>query len=202
VSIRRKRQEIPTTPSALGSPASKATPGPRPGPASAAYAEPKIAEEYLYVPDKPYARVPAWSEVETVIDLAATAADDPHALDRTTLESEGLPARIDGRRVGHRRRIPQPASHGCPRRDSRRVSSRRSVGLYPSTSRDRQHPTSTTREPPALISSANSRTPMPRRFRPSVRLRRATGAGPARDGSRARARCDYRPSPHPRSSFG
>ncbi|MBE8519387.1 hypothetical protein ILP97_18045 [Amycolatopsis sp. H6(2020)] len=60
----------------------------------AAYADPKLAEEYLHVPDKPYARVPTWSEVETVIDLAATAADDPHAVDRATLESEGLPARM------------------------------------------------------------------------------------------------------------
>ncbi|MGW4057795.1 hypothetical protein ACWEGE_05925 [Amycolatopsis sp. NPDC004747] len=63
----------------------------------AAYADPKLAEEYLHVPDKPYARVPTWSEVETVIDLAATAADDLHAVDRAALENEGLPARmIDG----------------------------------------------------------------------------------------------------------
>ncbi|MEW2507924.1 hypothetical protein AB0878_46425 [Amycolatopsis sp. NPDC047767] len=60
----------------------------------AAYADPKLAEEYLHVPDKPYARVPAWGEVETVIDLAVTAADDPHAVDRATLENEGLPARM------------------------------------------------------------------------------------------------------------
>jgi hypothetical protein len=59
-----------------------------------AYADPALAEEYLHAPDKPYARVPTWSEVEAVIDLAATAADDPHAHDRAALASEGLPARM------------------------------------------------------------------------------------------------------------
>ncbi|MFI5563364.1 hypothetical protein ACIA2T_29125 [Amycolatopsis japonica] len=62
-----------------------------------AYADPELADEYLYAPDKPYARVPTWSEVKGVIDLAATAADDPYAEDRAALEQEDLPAEmLDG----------------------------------------------------------------------------------------------------------
>ncbi|KJK51668.1 hypothetical protein UK23_05980 [Lentzea aerocolonigenes] len=59
----------------------------------AAYAEPELVEEYLYVPDQPYARVASAAEVTAVIDLATAVIDDPDAALRDAFEREGLPAR-------------------------------------------------------------------------------------------------------------
>jgi hypothetical protein len=66
----------------------------------AAYAEPELVKEYLYVPDQPYARVASAAEVTAVIDLATAVVDDPDAELVDAFEREGLPVRkIRGVRV-------------------------------------------------------------------------------------------------------
>jgi hypothetical protein len=83
----------------------------------AAFAEPVLVEEYLYVPDKPYARVPNLSEVTNVIDLAVSVVDDIHAEFRIALRQEEIPARqidnvwvIDGKLPNPRRTAARAAT--------------------------------------------------------------------------------------------
>jgi len=63
----------------------------------APFAESHLVEAYLYLPEQAHARVATQTEVETVIELATAAADDPHAELHAALEHEGLPVQlIDG----------------------------------------------------------------------------------------------------------
>jgi hypothetical protein len=62
-----------------------------------AYADVSLAEGYLCVPEQAYARVATAGEVSDVVDLAMTAADDPHAELRAAFELDGLDVReMDG----------------------------------------------------------------------------------------------------------
>ncbi|EHR58960.1 phospholipase D-like domain-containing protein [Saccharomonospora cyanea] len=54
------------------------------------FAEPELVENYLYLPNQPYARVASHAEVTALIELATAAADDPHAELRAAFENEGL----------------------------------------------------------------------------------------------------------------
>jgi hypothetical protein len=87
-----------------------------------AYAEAPLVEDYLSVPDQPYARVASSAEVTAVIDLATAAADDPHAELRDAFDREGMPAQhldgvwvVDGEFRNPRRMAAQVATMAGPR---------------------------------------------------------------------------------------
>lgn len=64
---------------------------------SAAFADRRLAVEYLHRAAQPHARVVSESEVDEIIHLAEAAVDDPRAEVRAAFAQAGLPARlVDG----------------------------------------------------------------------------------------------------------
>ncbi|MBY8851578.1 hypothetical protein K7G98_25960, partial [Saccharothrix sp. MB29] len=63
---------------------------------SVAFADRRLAVEYLHRPAQPHARVVSETEVDEVIELAEAVVDDPQAELRAAFAQAGLPARLMG----------------------------------------------------------------------------------------------------------
>ena len=63
--------------------------------ALAADADPELIDHYLYQPSQSFSRVAEWRDIETYIELASAARENPHAELLAAFEAEGLDAEID-----------------------------------------------------------------------------------------------------------